>query len=90
MGRVKLGAADWSRNAGAPATKTMGTSCSPPSLRRHQEEVAVTVAGAMEVRCRDGLPDGGRGAGGRGGDHAEWTSLSEGDNRGIEPNRVWV
>lgn len=49
----------------------MGTSCSAPGLRRDREEVAVTVAGAMAVRCRDGLPDGGRGAGGKGGDHAE-------------------
>lgn len=39
-------------------------------LRRDQEEVAVTVAGAMKVRCRDGLPEGDRGAGGRGGDHS--------------------
>ena len=52
--------------------------------------MAVTVAGAMAVRCRDGLPEGGRGAGGRGGDHAEWTLPSDGDNWGLEPGRVWV
>lgn len=35
-----------------------GDQLSSSGLRRDQEEVAVTVAGAMEVRCRDGLPDG--------------------------------
>ena len=31
------------------------------ALRRDQEEVAVSVVGAMEVQCGDGLPDGYRG-----------------------------
>lgn len=65
--RVKLGTADLSRNVGP--SEMMGTSCSPPSLRRDQEEVAVTGAGATVVRCRDGFPDG-RGAGSSGGRHA--------------------
>lgn len=57
--------------------------------RRDPEEVAVTAAGGLEVRCRDGLPDGDRGAGGGGGNHGrEWMPLSAGDNRGIEPSRV--
>lgn len=43
----------------------------------------------MEGRCKDGLSDGDRGAGGRGGDQSrEWMPLSAGDNRGIEPARV--
>lgn len=65
----------------------MGTGCSPPT--RDPEEVTVTVAGGIEGRCKDGLSDGDSGAGGRGGGHSgEWTSLSAGDNRGIEPDRV--
>lgn len=37
-----------------------GDQLSSTGLKRAQGEMAVTVAGAMEVRCRDGLPDGDR------------------------------
>lgn len=85
--RVKLRLASQAGTQGQ-AMQTDGDRLSS-SRSRDPEEVAVTGAGGMEVRYKDGLTDGSSKAGGRGGDHSrKWTPLSAGDNRGIEPGRV--
>lgn len=68
-----------------------GDQLSSSGLRTDRGEVAVTVAGAMEVRWRDGLPDGDRGAGGRVVTTAESGRLSLlGTIGALNPAGSWV
>lgn len=88
----ETGGSGLEQECGAKVLQRDGAQLFSNHWRRDQEEVAVTAEEEMEVRCRDGLSDGDRGAGsgGDGEQSREWHLSLLGTIRALNQAGSWV